>query len=236
MPEANYIAHTKEVINTVALKSDRVILFYSGGKDSIVLLDLIAPHFKEIICVFMYFVKDMEHINRFLSYSQSRYPNTRFIQVPHWNLTHLLRGGFYCKPQPSVPIMTLKDVVRNVKMKYGIQYAFLGMKQADSLNRRLMLRGYDNEAINEKSGSVYPLSKWKQADIMAYQQFHKLPKPIQYTNKKRSQGMGFDIDVFLFLQKNYPADLKKIFDQFPLAEQILFEHEHREHKREIQQV
>lgn len=48
-----------DIIKNVALKADRVILFHSAsGKDSITLLDLISPYFKDIVCVYMYVVKD----------------------------------------------------------------------------------------------------------------------------------------------------------------------------------
>jgi 3'-phosphoadenosine 5'-phosphosulfate sulfotransferase (PAPS reductase)/FAD synthetase len=228
---ADFLSHCQQVINAVRVKSDRVLLFYSGGKDSIVMLDLIAPHFKEVVCVFMYFVKDLEHINRFLRYAQARYPNIRIMQVPHWNLSIIYKEGIYCNANPKIRRFVLKDVLVDVKERTGLKYAFFGMKKADSLNRRVMLGGYELEAINEKTGMVYPLSMWTNTDVKNYIKSKGLPKPIEYTNKKRSQGMGFDIDVFLFLQKNYPDDLQKIFRQFPLSEQLLFEHDYKQLKQ-----
>lgn len=51
------------IIKQVSELTDRVILFHSAsGKDSIALLDLIHPYFKEIVCVYMYVVKDLQHI------------------------------------------------------------------------------------------------------------------------------------------------------------------------------
>lgn len=220
--------HAMQVISLVSQQTDRAILFYSCGKDSITLLNLIAPHFKEIVCVFMYFVKDLDHINTYLKFSQAKYKNIRIIQLPHWNLTWLLRSGVYCVPNDKIKLLKLKDIIAYVKKTTGIDYVFLGMKQADSLNRRLMLRGYELEAINRKSNLIYPLSHWSNLDVEKYIQFNHLPKPIKYTNKKKSQGLTFDIDVFLWLKKNYPGDLEKIIRQFPLSESILFEHEQKQ--------
>jgi sulfate adenylyltransferase subunit 2 len=57
-----------DIIKTIAERTDRVILFHSAsGKDSIALLDLISPYFKEIVCVYMYVVKDLSHINRYIT-------------------------------------------------------------------------------------------------------------------------------------------------------------------------
>lgn len=216
--------HTERVINTVSTKTDRVILFYSTGKDSIALLDIIAPHFKEIHLVFMYFVKDLEHINKYLRFCKSTYPNIIIHQVPHWNLTYAIRSGLYCVPNPNVKLMTVKDVDQSIRLKTGIQYSFYGMKQSDGLNRRLMLRGYEQEAIST-TNRVYPLSRWKKADVMAYIRQHKLPEPIAYSTQKKSQGLTFDAEVFGYLRANYPCDLEKIYRAFPLSKQILLKYD-----------
>ena len=159
------IDHANEVIASVRQKTDRAILFYSCGKDSEVLLDLMAPHFKEIVCVFMYFVKGLDHIDNYLRAVKARYANVTILQVPHWTLTRVLRCGLYCIPNPNVKLLSLKDVDESVRMKTGISYSFYGMKQSDGMNRCLMLRGYENEAISN-TNKVYPLSKWKKSDYI----------------------------------------------------------------------
>jgi len=220
------LQHTKEVINSIRQKTDRVVLFYSGGKDSIALLDLLAKEFKEVVCVFMFFVKDLDHINKYITFSEKTYSNAWFIQAPHWNLTYIHRSGLYCKPNPNIKLKKLSDVNEAIRLTTGIEYSFYGMKQADNMNRRIMLRGYENEAISEKTRNVYPLSKWYDKDVLKYIKKNRLPMPIQY-GKKQSNGVGFDIDVFLYLKKNYPQDLEKILKAYPLSEKLLFEHEQR---------
>lgn len=220
----NIVAHSRSVINAVRQQTDRVILFYSCGKDSIVTLDLIAPHFKEVICVYMYFVKDLEHIDKFLHYAISKYPNVSVLQIPHWNMSRVLKIGLYCQPNPKIKLLALKDVVERVRVNTGIDWCFYGMKQADSMNRRLMLRGYELEAINLKSKNVYPLSRWKKADVLSYIRLHKLPAPIQYSTDA-GNGLWFDLKVYLYLRKHYPQDLQKILRVFPMSEKILFQYD-----------
>lgn len=41
-----------------------------------------APHFKEIVCVFMYFVKGLDHIDNYLRAVKARYANVTILQVP----------------------------------------------------------------------------------------------------------------------------------------------------------
>lgn len=221
----NKLEGTYKSIDAIRAKSDSAILFLSLGKDSLVLLDLIYPRFKKVVCVFMYFVKDLEHINRWIGWVKAKYPAIEFVQVPHWNLTYILRGGLYCVPNPKVKLLKLADVVKAMQLRYGIQYAFLGMKNADGMNRRLMLNGYQANDY-ENNGLVYPLAEWNQRDILAYMKQNGLPEPIRYS-LKASSGVGFNLDCFLWLEKNFPQDLQRIYKVFPMAERILWEHHNK---------
>ena len=76
----------QRTIAAVREKSDSCIVFCSLGKDSLVTLDMVAPHFDRVVCVFMYFVQHLEHIERWVTWVKARYPKVEFMQVPHWNL------------------------------------------------------------------------------------------------------------------------------------------------------
>lgn len=202
------------------------MLFLSLGKDSLVLLDLLYPRFDRIVCVFMYFVPGLEHIERWVGWTKAKYPKIEFIQIPHWNLTYLMRGGVYCACIPDIKVLKLRDVIDSMKVRCGINYTFLGMKKADGMNRNLMLKGYEANGY-ENAGLVYPLADWTQRDILAYMRQNRLPEPVRYS-LKASGGVGFNLDCFLWLEKNFPQDLQKIYKVFPLAERILWEH-HNSH-------
>ncbi|MCK9629363.1 MAG: phosphoadenosine phosphosulfate reductase family protein [Bacteroidales bacterium] len=214
------ITTANTIIKDIAQKSERVILFFSAGKDSIALLDLMAPHFKEIICVFMYFVKDLEHINRYLRWAETKYNNVRIVQIPHWNLTYILRSGTFCAPNPKVRLLKLSDIDRAMKLREGVEYSFLGMKKADSLNRRLMMNR-DGAVIGSK---VYPLMDWTNKEVLQYMKVRGLPEPVRY-GKKASNGVGFNPECFSYLREHYPGDLKKILEKFPLSEKILIDYD-----------
>ncbi len=193
----------------------------SLGKDSLVVLDLIYPRFKRIVCVFMYFVKDLEHINRWINWVKSKYPKVEFVQVPHWNLSYILKYGLYCVEQPKVKALKLADVVNGLRVKYDLHYVFLGMKKADGMNRNLMLKGYAvNNYIN--NGYAYPLADWNQREVIAYMKHRSLPPPVRYS-LKASSGIGFNTDCLTWLEKNFPQDLQKIYETFPLCEREMWE-------------
>lgn len=210
---ANILCHSMEVINSVRSKTGRVILFYSCQKDSIVLLDLIAPYFKEVVCVFMYFVADLEHVNKHIRKVEAKYQNVRFIQVQHWFISSIKHNA----SNPDVKILKLCDIVKTVKAQKGIDYCFLGLKQSDSFNRLLMLRGYDKEAINETFDMIYPLSKWTDKDVESYIYSKGLISPIEHTIKKNCSDLKLGLEAFSYLSANYPNDLKKILKEYPLT-------------------
>ena len=213
-------------IDAIRAKSDSAILFCSLGKDSLVLLDMLCPKFERIVCVFMYFVPHLEHIDRWIGWVKARYPKIEFVEVPHWNLTYILRSGLYCVPNPKVKLLKLADVVKAMQFRYGLYYTFLGMKKADGMNRRLMLKGYEANGY-ENNGMCYPLADWTQKEVLAYMRQHNLPQPIRYS-LKASNGVGFSLDCFLWLRENYPQDLERIYQVFPMSRRILFEYDNKQ--------
>ena len=222
----NKVEQANRYIDLIRVKSNEALLFLSLGKDSLVLLDLLYPKFNRLVCVFMYFVKDLEHINRWINWTKAKYPNIEFIQVPHWNLTYILRGAMYCVPNPKVKLLKLADVVKAMQFKYGIYYTFLGMKKADGMNRNLMLKGYEANGY-ENNRSRFSLTDFSQKDILAYMKQHNLPKPVRYS-LKASSGVGFNLDCMLWMEKNYPQDLQRIYKTFPMVERVLWEYHNKQ--------
>ena len=126
----NKVEQANRYIDLIRERSSEALLFLSLGKDSLVLLDLLYPKFDRIVCVFMYFVKDLEHINRWINWTKARYPKIEFVQVPHWNLTYILRGGMYCVPNPEVRLLKLADVVKAMQLKTWSLLYLLGYEKS----------------------------------------------------------------------------------------------------------
>lgn len=218
-----------DIIKSIAARTDRVVLFHSAsGKDSITLLDLLAPHFREVVCVYMHVVRDLQHINRYIRYATTRYPNARFAQIPHFATYSYTKTGYMgCAQNPKQRKYTMAQLTDVVREKYGIEWAFFGFKQSDSLNRRVMLRTYPDGATNEKSKKCYPLSPYKNRDVLDYIESNGLITPERY-GAAQSQGCNItDLDYLLYLRENFPADLRKVLNDYSLVERILFEHDYK---------
>lgn len=228
----NKLQEAHQIIAGVRQKSDTCIVMCSLGKDSLVTLDLVYPYFESVKCVFMYFVKDLDHINGWIRWVKKKYPKVEFMEVPHWNLTYILRGGLYCVPNPKVKLLKLADVIKAVRVKTCAYYTFLGMKKANGMNRNVMLQRMKRELGDyEQGGLVYPLASWTQKDVKAYMRMKRLPQPVLYGNKA-SNGLGFNVDCFTWLQKHYPQDLQKIYTAFPMSKRILFEEKYKQDNKE----
>lgn len=229
----NKLEQALDTIRFVRQQSEECIVFNSCGKDSLVTLDLVAPYFKKVVCVFMYFVPGLEHIEKFLSFSLRRYRNVEVLQLPHWNLSYVKRGGMYCIPDPKQKLLKLRNVIDQAREQTGINPVFLGMKKADSMNRRLMLNTYE-AAHYTNGGMAYPLATWTQKEVFAYMQQKRLPMPVRY-GKNASNGIGFNLDCFLWMEKNAPADLRRMYEAFPLSQRILFEYHYNHPELQIEQ-
>lgn len=221
-----------KVIQSVAERTDRVILFHStSGKDSIALLDLISPYFKEVVCVYMYVVKDLAHINRYINYARNKYKNVKYVQIPHFAVYSYIRSGYMgCNQNEKQKLYSMAQLTDVIREKTGIEWAFFGFKQSDSMNRRLMLRGYEMEAINSESKKCYPLSSYKNKDVLTYIERKGLVKPESFSKSQSSGTDLSDINYLLFLRNNFPNDLKKILSEYPLAERKLFEYDYERAK------
>lgn len=223
---------TLDSIKALSAKVDRVILFHSGaGKDSIALLNMMSPYFKEIQCIFMYMVKDLEHINRYIRWAENKYPNAKFIQTPHYAYYNNKKLGMYGTEQVKYAEWNVSKINEKIQEQTGIEWAVLGFKKNDSLNRRLMLNSYPDSMTSEAGKKLYPLADWSNKEVLQYIKKNRLIEPIKYgnTGNTRSQGTDVkDISFLLWCRKNYPNDLKKVIAEFPDCERILFEYDYKQ--------
>lgn len=217
-----------DCIKRVAAETDSILLFHSAtGKDSIVMLDICAPFFKRIVCVYMYTVPNLASVGRYIKWAESRYSNCEFIQCPHFNVSSYIKYGFLgCTENPKQKLLNLVDITNKAREKTGIEWACFGMKEADSLNRRVFLRTYD-DGINYKTKKFYPLHLYKHKDIENYIREKRLISPVLYGEefglKFTSSGECVDSVYWLYwLEQNFPQDLQQVYRYYPMTESLLF--------------
>ena len=230
------LKRAREIIDDVSKETDSILLFHSlSGKDSIVLLDLCYKKFNRVIVVFMYLVKDLEHIMRYYNYAKAKYPNIEFVQVPHYALFNYIKTGYMgIKQDTKQRQWTLADITDKLREKLGVEWACYGFKQSDSLNRRLMLRSYTDgkEAINWKTKKFYPLSTYKNKEIMDFILDHRLKNPEVCGTNKQSSGVDIeDVEYQKYLKELFPEDLEKIYKVFPMARIVMLKANNKEEQK-----
>lgn len=213
-----------EIINYLKKETDKVILFHSGtGKDSIALLEMLHQSF-EVTPVFMYLVKDLEYEERYMNWAEKKY-KVQFIKTPHYALNSFIKHGYLgIKKNEQIGASKISKIDKEIKHKTCIEWSVYGFKKNDGITRRLMLNGYKN-GLCDKTKKAYPIMDYTNAEVLNFISDNILIPPFNYGTLKPSSGCDISIPEFLsYLEKKYPNDLNKIYNQFPLAEVILFKY------------
>lgn len=212
------------ILDTISKETDSIVLFHSlSGKDSIALMDLCYPRFKRVVCVFMYVVPGLRHLKRYISFLKTRYPDVEIIQTKHYALYNYENIGFMgCDVTEGQRQWRLRDIASMVCQAKGIEWSVYGFKQTDSLQRRLMLRGYDQNGIEWDMKKAYPLSEYTNKEVLAYIKAKNLKEPENYGDIARSIGTDIASPIYLrWLRDNYPDDYQRVLNKFPLCRTII---------------
>lgn len=217
---------TSDCLGFLKSQTSEVILFYSGGKDSLCLIDLLTKKGFKVHCCFMYFIKDMEHINKYLNWARAKH-GVEILEVPHFMLSQYLNDNYYrLHSGVQVPNMKQGDVEEMARQHFKCDWIVTGAKASDSMVRNFMMKSYLLNSISESTKHAYPLSAWKKGDVLSYLKMNRIPMPINYDQKNtRSSGLDLKGDVLYWIKNHYPNDLKKILEVFPLAEVLIQDYE-----------
>ncbi len=204
------------------LGARNVLVAFSGGKDSLVTLDLCIKRFgkKNVVGFFWYLVKGLECEERFLRFGERRY-GIKVIRTPSHNLIRALRHGVYCRPYRRAggfPAMTQGDAELYIRNKTGIDWIAWGHRVSDSIARMAMLKKVSG--IDVKYRHVYPVWDWKSQQIYAYMRLAKIPLP-DLIDGNRSGGVSLSKGSIEYLRAHHPRDLARLLRVFPFAEALL---------------
>jgi phosphoadenosine phosphosulfate reductase len=208
---------TLDLLREKQKESDEILLAFSGGKDSLVCLDLCSRVFKTVKCFFMHFVPNLKCTEDALDYARARY-NVSIVQYPHWVLIKCLKEGVYCDEgnnSETLPDWTLRDVYDLAKADAQTKYIVTGAKDADSLWRRRFFT-----TTKHWSDLVYPIRKWNKLDVLAYCKVRNIPVP-KMSTAASATGVDLSTPSLLFVHQHFPEDFKRLLKWFPYAEAVV---------------
>lgn len=202
-----------DIIKTQARVTDSVIVAFSGGKESIVTLDLCFRYFKTVKPFFMYICPDLSFQEKTLQWYEKKY-QTEITRLPHMDVSEFFHYGSFRPPDYSFPIISINDIYRYMRIQNDIWWIAAGERIADSIVRRAMMK--KSGSIDVQRGRFYPVSAWKKKEIMAYIKHHNL----YLSPDSRKLGFSFrslDGNELLMLKENFPDDYQKILHLYPFA-------------------
>lgn len=216
------MAHLYHAIQVAATVSRRVLVGYSGGKDSAVLLDLCTKHFEQVDVFFLYLVEGLHFQEITLKYCEQKY-GLAIHRIPHFMLSEFLRYGSFRVEDPSCPIVTTKQVYDYARELTGTYWIAGGERIDDSIVRRAQIKR--SGSIDTTRGRFFPLAAWSKADVMAYIKQHKLHVG-QESQKLGFSFRGLDPQSMTKIKDAYPEDFDRIRRWFPLIEGSVKQHEY----------
>ena len=194
--------------------TDEIIVAFSGGKESIVTLDMCCRHFDRVSAFFLYIAPNLSFQEKQLEWYEKKY-NLNIMRLPHPMVSEFFRYGTYRNMNPDVPIIGINDVYSYVRWLTGMHWISAGERIDDSIVRRAMIK--HSGTVDAQRGRFYPVANWSKKDIFAYIKHHNL------RIGKDSQVLGFSYrglegNQLHALKVHFPQDYEKIKKLYPLCE------------------
>jgi phosphoadenosine phosphosulfate reductase len=202
-------------IKTIASQIDEAILFFSGGKDSLVTLDLLSKYKIKIIPVFMYYCKGLSFRERYFKIIEKKY-KIKIEQIPHPELSKAIKNKSLMVGKYKGPRLNLGAAESYLREKYNISWIANGFKKHDTIFRRAQLSQAVN-GIDNRLHYLYPVGEWSEKNVMSYIKKNKLPLMFTYHYNFRDLDVIYG-DNAKFIYNNYPDDFEKLKAVFPLIE------------------
>ncbi len=204
-------------IRTMSKITREVIVSFSTGKDSCVVMDLCARFFDRIAPFFMYPCPGLSFQEKSLRWYERKY-GVEIIRLPTFGMSTMMRYGAFREPDYDVPIISVSDIYDYVRNKTGIYWVCGGERIADSTVRRAMIKSTGSVAV--KSGKFYPVAYWRKRDILDYMRVKKL-----YLGEDSkvfgASYHGWTGKTLLTAKRRWPDDFEKIKRLYPLVEVVV---------------
>jgi phosphoadenosine phosphosulfate reductase len=207
--------------------TDKVLIAYSGGKDSLVMLDLAVKAGLQVEAFHMYFLPDMDYSQHWCDFARKRWGIT-VREYLHWDTIELLREGVFRAEALKMRRVTIGDIEARVRKDSGFEWIGWGLKSVDSLERRGMIFSWPNGVCNTARGKVFtPIKNWNHKDVKAYLTRNgiPIPKTDDESGNRTGNGISLDPSCMHWIRREWPEDYKRILKVFPFASAQADRHE-----------
>lgn len=225
------VAEALKNCTTAAELNPAAVVLFSGGKDSLAVLDLCVRTFTRVEAAFMYLVPGIRFIEEPMERVCARL-GVKLHKVPHWDTARMLKHAVLRWHNPGADTPTrnlhLPDVEAALRQRTGIQWIASGWKGCDGMQRRLVLRQWG--AVATKWWRLFPIAAWRDRDVLAYLRSRHLALPEQVAKGKthaRATGLGLGGPQLSWLLRTHPEDYQRVIAVFPFADALRWEYDRR---------
>lgn len=208
-------------MRVLARKEASILVSYSGGKDSLAVMDLCVKAFGagRVKAFLWYCVPELELDNAAVRLAQERW-GVDPVQLPHWYMVKAMKDGLWCDQSPGI------DKLPDLDLKLGYAYAMhvceaqvcaTGMKDADGLPRRHFFANIRDSGNDFWNRLVHPIREWNKKDVLDYLRANGIPIPESEPGAVTT-GVGLVHDALCWLHDKHPADFQKLLTWYPYAE------------------
>lgn len=178
---------------------------FSGGKDSIVMYDLVKRAGVKHQAYFAISTVDPPQLTRFI---RTFYPEVIFLRPPLSMYQLIIKSGL---PIRSIKGKAGKFCCRSLKEYTGKgEFLVMGIRSAESSRRAKTRRYFEVDTRKEMAGKMYlnPIIDWSDQDVWDYIHSNKLPYPGLY-------DCGFTRVGCIGCPNAYYKTRQKVLNQYP---------------------
>lgn len=212
---------TTRILDRAAAEHESVVVAYSDGKDSRVVMDLaLRAGFRRVHAFFMEFVPGLRCVDDALGEVEQRLSRVPCFQgpilrYPHWLLRRCLADGIYTRASGErLPPWKLHDVYALARHDTGAKVVLTGAKGSDSAWRRRMMGNWGTSAE-----VIYPIAKWNKIQVVGYLKTTGLGVPS--SSGKSATGIDLSEPSLLWLHDTHPEDFERLCQVFPFARAVV---------------
>ena len=189
---------------------DGVLVAFSGGKDSLAVLDLCCERYARVVAWHMAFLPGLDFTQALIDYCRERW-DVELRVYQHFIISYFLQNGVFCEPV-TVPTMAITDVEDAVRADTGLEWIAYGYRRQESLQRRGMLSAWGPGAVGHQRKCFAPIADWSPRGTMRYLQQRAIAFP------PPTRGWDLTPQHLAWVKQAWPADYQRILEVFPYAD------------------
>lgn len=210
-----YIDETLAELAKARERFDSVIVSYSGGKDSLAVMDLCVRTFKRVEGFIMEYVPGLALTDVAIAYARDRW-KVECRRYIHWDAVLAISQGVFCDSHWTHDIKKygIADVYREVRKDTGLEMIATGQRRSDSISRARLMK-FNRDVV------LHPLAAWPTTrHVEGYLIMRGIPIP--KGDKATMSGVGLDPSSLCWLHDKHPGDFKKLLEVYPYAEAVIW--------------